>query len=76
MTGTAFQKIKIKGYKKTWSVFDSVEVDGAEYLIFENDYWGDETCYLVCRIEGDALVLICETFDDIITALEDTEVIK
>ena len=76
MTGTAFQKIKIKGYKKTWSVFDSAEVDGAEYLIFENDYWGDETCYLVCRVEGDALVLICETFDDIITALEDAEVIK
>ena len=76
MTGTAFQKIKIKGYKNTWSAFDSAEIDDIEYLIFKNDQLGNKTCYLVCRVDGEALVLICETFDDIITALEDAEVIQ
>ena len=76
MTRTAFQKIKIKGYKNTWSAFAGAEIDDIEYLIFKNDQLGNKTCYLVCRVDGEALVLICETFGDILTALTDAEVIK
>ena len=41
----------------------------------ENDYWGDETSLLVCTIEDNDIQVICETFDDIETALSDEEII-
>lgn len=77
MPTTTFNGIRIKGYKGKWSAVDSyTAADGAEYVLLENDYWGDETCYLVCRITSEMeLEFICETFDDIETALKDCEVI-
>ena len=41
----------------------------------ENDEWGDETCLLICTFEDDDVQVICETFDDIETALSDEEII-
>lgn len=60
--------VKINGYTNTWSEFDSYGI----YHIMENDIYGDETCYLVV---DEQLNVICETYDDIITALEDEGII-
>ena len=38
---------KVKGYKNKWSIIDSCE----EYALLENNFWGDETCYLVVRLD-------------------------
>lgn len=42
------QNLKIKGYTGRWSAFDSYR----NYYILENDYYGDETCYLVINEYG------------------------
>lgn len=63
------QNIKIDNYIGKWSAIDSYK---NEYYLMEHNYYGDETCLLV--IDKDNKV-ICETYDDIITALEDLELI-
>ena len=69
-----FQAVRLAGYTNTWSAFEKlITEDGREYIIFENDVWGDETCYVVTHQES--LEPICETYDDIVTALEDEEII-
>lgn len=62
------QNIKIKGYSGRWSVFDSYR----NYYILENNYYGDETCYLIINENNK---VICETYDDIVTSLEDLGII-
>lgn len=62
------QNLKIEGYTGRWSAFDSYR----NYYILENDYYGDETCYLVINENNN---VICETYDDIVTALEDLGII-
>lgn len=62
------QNITINGYSGKWSAFDSYR----NYFIMEHNYYGDETCYLVID-ENDNV--ICETYDDIITALKDENLI-
>lgn len=69
-----YQAVRLDGYTNTWSAFEKlITEDGREYIIFENDVWGDETCYVVTHQEN--LEPICETYDDIVTALEDEEII-
>mgnify|MGYP006976119177 CR=1 FL=1 len=58
------QNIKIEGYSGKWSAIDNYD----KYYLMENDYYGDETCYLVI---DDTNTVISETYDDIVTALED-----
>ena len=69
-----YQSVRLDGYTNTWSAFEKlITEDGREYIIFENDVWGDETCYVVTHQEN--LEPICETYDDIVIALEDEEII-
>ncbi len=63
------QNVKIDGYVGKWSAIDNYK---NEYFIMEHNYYGDETCYLVIDKNNK---VICETYDDIITALEDLELI-
>ena len=55
-----------------WSSIDSAEIDNKIYYLMENNTWGDETCYLVIDENKN---VICETFDDIETALADEGII-
>lgn len=66
------ENVKIKGYIGMWSAIDSAEIDNKIYYLMENNTWGDETCYLVIDENKN---VICETFDDIETALEDEGII-
>ena len=63
------QNIKIEGYSGKWSAIDSYD----KYYLMENNYYGDETCYLII---DDTNTVIAETYDDIVTALEDEGLIK
>lgn len=63
------QNIIIKGYIGKWSAFDSYK---NKYFIMEHNYYGDETCYLVIDKNNN---VICETYDDIVTALKDENLI-
>ena len=67
-----YQDLKINGYTNKWSAFDSLTFGDHTYYLMENNTWGDETCYLVIDENKN---VICETFDDIRTALEDEGVI-
>ena len=68
-----YQAVRLDGYTNTWSAFEKLITDDDTYYIFENDVWGDETCYVVTHQEN--LEPICETYDDIVTALKDEEII-
>lgn len=68
-----YQAVRLDEYTDTWSAFEKLITDDDTYYIFENDFWGDETCYVVTHQEN--LEPICETYDDIVTALEDEEII-
>lgn len=39
---------KIKGYTNKWTVIDTYK----SYALMENNTYGDETCYLVVKIEN------------------------
>lgn len=72
-----WQGIKINGYTNRWSAFEKAEIDGGGiYYIFENDSWGDETCYLVAKIENNVIVELYETYDNIIQCLLDEQIIN
>ena len=58
------QNLKIENYTGKWSAIDKY----GEYYLMEHNYYGDETCYLVIDKNNK---VICETYDDITTALED-----
>lgn len=60
------KEIRVNGYYGKWTAIDSYK----NWLLLENCTYGDETCCLV--VEKDNMQeVICETYDDIITALED-----
>ena len=76
---------KVKGYTNTWSVID--EFKG--YVLLENNFWGDETCYLVARKENnvepivkgkieflEVQDIVDETFDGLGIALYDLGIIE
>ena len=76
---------KVNGYRNRWSIIDTFK----GYALLENCTYGDETCYLVAKLDQEPVMktyirpdklrielptimeVICETFDDIETALED-----
>lgn len=41
---------KVKGYTNRWSIIDTHE----GYGLLENNTYGDETCYLVVKLDQDA----------------------
>ena len=87
-------EFRVDGYTNRWGIIDSKKVDDIEYFLLENNYWGDETCYLVVdsskvidknytnKSSGEKITLptftevVCETFDDIETALTDEGIIN
>lgn len=69
------QGVTIPDYTDTQSAFEEAKVGDKVYYIMENDEWGDETCLLIYTFEDDDVQVICETFDDIETALSDEEII-
>ena len=76
MKTKTFESVHISGYRGRWSAFDTYTAeDGTDYVILEHDTYGDENSYIVCRVADDDLVFICETRDDIMTALEELEII-
>lgn len=67
-----YQNIRVNGHIGKWSAFDSyAAADGSEYIILESDKWGDSSCFLICRVTSDyELEFICDTYEDIESALE------
>ena len=77
---TEYQHIKIDGYIGRWSALQKVEIKGKTYYIFEHDYYGDETCYLVVRYgmisyTKPGIVEVYETYDGLIQCLIDEDII-
>jgi len=73
-----YQSIRLYGYTNTWSAFEKLITDkGETYYIFENDVWGDETRYVVMFQDKEHAYLepVCDTYDDVVTALEDEGII-
>lgn len=62
------ENLKIKGYTNTWYVIEETLVDNKLYYLLENEEWGDETCWLLTDKDFN---VICDTYDDIITTLND-----
>lgn len=60
--------IKLEGYKGKWYAIDEVIYNGEHYYLMEHSTYGDETCALIINEKNE---VICETYDDIITALEE-----
>ena len=50
------QGVEINGYTNKWSCVDTYGTFG----MFENDTWGDETCYLICEEQNGKLVVIVQ----------------
>lgn len=82
-----FQSIKITGYTGEWSAIQSIWLDNnAKYFLFEHDYYGDETCFLVVRFKniydengmdiGITEHEIYETYDGLIQCLIDEDIIN
>ena len=79
-----FQSIRIDGYVGKWSAISKIQTDDLNwYYLFEHDFYGDETCYLVCRVENEPGVGLVvsndepfETYDGIIQCLLDEDIIS
>lgn len=61
--------IKLKGYIGKWYAIDETLYNGEHYYLMEHCTYGDETFALVIDSNNE---VICETYDDIITALEES----
>lgn len=62
--------VKLEGFTNTWSEISTIIRDGKRYYLMENDIYGDETHGVVIDAENN---IICTTYDDIQTALDDME---
>ena len=72
-----FKSIHLKGFQGKWSEIDSYSGhDDTRYVLMKNDMIGNETAYVLCYVIEDRLVLICETRDDIVTALRSLGIIE
>lgn len=69
------QSVVIDGYTNTWSAFEKLETNEGVYYIYENDKWGDMTNYLVCLVADETILEVYETYDDIVTCLEDEDIL-
>lgn len=59
-------KQKIKGYSGYWNIIETAYYKGKKVYFMEHDFYGDETCYLICKAKDDItneLVVIVETYD-------------
>lgn len=80
---TKLEHVKVEGYYNTWYQIDDLTHADKTYLLLENEKWGDETSALVviatekrtAKNEIPKEYIVCETFDDIETALEDEEIL-
>ena len=74
-----FQHIEINGYTGKWSALEKIYMEQFDcwYYIFEHDFYGDETCYLVCKVENGLLSddEPFETYDGLIQCLVDEDII-
>ena len=70
-----FKAIKIDGYRNTWSALEGIDLDDASYILFENDKYGDMTCYLVVKYLDDMPDEVFETYDGLIQCLTDESII-
>lgn len=76
-----YQSVKIEGYTGRWSAIQKLEIDDKVYYIFEHDYYGDETCYLVVRYAVTnytkvEIAELYETYDGLVQCLIDEEIIE
>lgn len=76
-----YQTVKIEGYTGHWSAIQKIILDDTAYYLFEHDYYGDETCYLVCVVRyrvGNKIAVseLYETYDGLIQCLIDEEIIE
>lgn len=76
-----YQNVKIEGYIGRWSAFEKLEIDDKVYYIFEHDFYGDATCYLVVRyaVANYTKVEIAElyeTYDGLVQCLIDEDIIE
>lgn len=62
-------KQKIEGYRGYWTIEDSHYYKGEKMYFMEHDFYGDETCYLICKKVGLKLVAIAETHDNFLETL-------
>ena len=70
------QNIHIDGYKNTWSAFEKLETIDATYYIYENDRWGDCTCFVVVGYADMMPIAVYETYDNLIQCLIDEKIIE
>lgn len=47
------ENYKVSGYRNRWSIIDEL----AGYGLLENNTYGDETCYLVVKLDQEPAVL-------------------
>lgn len=77
------ENIKIEGRIGTWYEIDRIDVLNLTYILFESEYFGDESGCLVVEYtkernskgEIPEKYEICETFDDLETALEENDLL-
>lgn len=77
------ENIKIEGRIGTWYEIDHLNHSGKTYVLFESEQYGDEASAIVIDYTDERTKdgeipkshEICETFDDIETALEDEEIL-
>lgn len=85
------ENVKIEGRTNLWSEIDCYNTDDEIYCLMENDTWGDEAGYIAIKLaeefhyetlnNGKKVIFIpasceiCETWDDIETALRDEDII-
>lgn len=68
----AVDNLKVPGYRGRWYEIDRMRVGAITYVLLEHCTYGDETCGLVIKLLSDSgFELVCETYDDVKTALED-----
>ena len=77
------ENVKLEDYEGTWYEIDRKDVLNLTYILFESEDFGDETGHLVIEYtdernsEGEIpeKYEICETFDDLETALEENDLL-
>ena len=76
-----YQNVKIEGYTGRWSAIQKLEIEDKVYYIFEHDYYGDATCYLVVRYAVTnytkvEIAELYETYDGLVQCLIDEDIIE
>ena len=69
------EHIKIDGYTGKWSALEYTILDSGTYYIYENDIYGDMTCFLVIKYLDDEPIEVYETYDGLEQCLIDEDII-